>query len=104
MFCHLIALAGLFVPFVGNIVGPLILWIIKKDTMPYVDYHGKESLNFNITVSIAAAVCLFTFWLVLPLLLLVVIAIAWLVFTIMAALKASEGQRYQYPLTLRLVK
>jgi len=106
MLCHLLAFAGLLVPhFPGvGIVGPLILWAIKKDSMPFVNEQGKEAINFNITVSIAAAVCLVTFWLLLPILLLIGIAIAWVVFTIIAAIKANDGQHYRYPLTLRLVK
>jgi uncharacterized Tic20 family protein len=52
MFCHLAALSGFIIP-LGNILGPLILWLIKKDTMPLVDQHGKEALNFQITVLFA---------------------------------------------------
>ncbi|MDZ4288955.1 MAG: DUF4870 domain-containing protein [Prosthecobacter sp.] len=105
MLTHLLALGGLVVPFPGgNIIGPLILWLIKKDTMPFVDYHGKEALNFNITVAIAAAICFVTFWLILPIILLIGVGIAWLVFTIIAAIQTSEGKHYRYPFTLRLVK
>jgi uncharacterized Tic20 family protein len=45
MFCHLIAFSGYVVPF-GSVLGPLIIWLIKKDEMPFVDDQGKESLNF----------------------------------------------------------
>jgi len=111
MFCHLAALAGgllgvatgIPIPF-GNILGPLIIWLVKKDTMPLVDQHGKESLNFQITVSIAIAACLVLFFLVLPLLLIPIIGIAALVLTIIATIKASNGEFFRYPFTLRLVK
>src|SRR5688572_11206372 len=58
MLTHLLALAGFVIPVVGNVAGPLVLWLVKKDTMPFVDDNGKEAVNFNITVSIATAVCL----------------------------------------------
>ena len=56
MFAHLSALVGLVFP-LGSIIGPLVIWLIKKDTMPFVNDQGKEALNFNITVAIAAMVC-----------------------------------------------
>ena len=56
MLCHLSALAGFVVPF-GSIIGPLIVWLIKKDEMPIVDEHGKKALNFQITMAIAYLVC-----------------------------------------------
>jgi uncharacterized Tic20 family protein len=103
MLCHLLALSGFIVPG-ASIIGPLILWHIKKDTMPFVDEHGKEALNFNITFAIFAVLCFVTFWLFLPMLLLFAGGVAWIVLTIIASLKASEGKGYRYPLTLRLVK
>ncbi|MDA7978264.1 MAG: DUF4870 domain-containing protein [Pirellulales bacterium] len=105
LFCHLSALSGYIgIPF-GQIVGPLIVWLLKKDEMPFVDYHGKESLNFNITVSIALIVCIpLTFCFFIGLILIIPIAIAALVFTIIAAIKANSGEYYRYPMTLRLIK
>ena len=84
-----------------NIIAPLVLWLIKKDTMPFVNDQGKEVLNFQITVSIAAIVCAITI-LLLPVVFL--IAIATLVFIIIGAIKANEGVAYRFPFTLRLIK
>lgn len=103
MFAHLSALAGLVVPF-GNILGPLIIWLIKKDTMPLVNDQGKEALNFNITVAIAAVVCWALFFVLIGFLLLPALVIGWLVFVILATVRANEGNYYRYPFTLRLVK
>lgn len=103
MLCHLLALAGLMLP-MGNIIGPLVMWLIKKDTMPMVDAAGKESLNFQITVSIALIACFVTIWLILPFFLMIAIAIAAVVFTIIAAIKTSEGVAYRYPWTIRFLK
>jgi len=103
MLCHLGALAGYFIPF-GNIVGPLIFWLIKKDQYAFVDDQGKESLNFQITVSIAMLVCLLLSLIVIGFVLLFAVAIASLVLVIMAAVAASSGRTYRYPVCLRLIK
>ncbi len=110
LFAHLSSLSGLFTGGVGSIVGPLVIWLIKKDTMPFVEDQGKEALNFNITLLIAgivlAVLTLVTFGLGLvvtgPLLLILVVA--WLALTIVATIKAGNGESYRYPLTLRLIK
>ncbi len=94
----------------GCFIGPLIVWLVKKDTMPFVDDQGKEALNFNITVAIAFLVLLllsvvtFGIGLLIAIPLWVIIGIAWLVLTIVASVKANEGVRYRYPFTLRLIK
>jgi uncharacterized Tic20 family protein len=94
----------------GCFIGPLIIWLIKKDTMPFVDDQAKEALNFNITVAIASLVLLvlsivtFGIGLIIAIPMWIVIGIAWLVLTIVAAIKANEGVRYRYPFALRLIK
>jgi uncharacterized protein len=101
--CHLLALAGLVVPF-GNVLGPLIMWLVKKDESAFVDDQGKEALNFNITISIAGFVAFLLLFVVIGGILLPIIGIFWLVMTIIAAVKANGGERYRYPLTIRLIK
>ena len=112
--CHLSALALLIgVPF-GNILGPLVVWLIKKGDSPSVDAHGKEALNFQISVTIylfVATVITVSLMLIvigvllLPLLLaaLVVVPLLDLIFVIIAAVKAGNGEFYRYPFTLRLI-
>lgn len=103
MAAHLSALLGLVIPF-ANIVAPLVIWMIKKDTMSFVDDQGRESLNFQITVMIAAIVCGILVFVFIGLLLLPILGLVALVFTIIAAIKANEGVAYRYPFTLRLIK
>ena len=108
MLGHLSALSA-FITGIGCVLGPLIVWLIKRDTMPFAGEQAKEALNFNITVIIAAA----GLWLVtiltlgIGLLLTVPLALAlfvgWLVLTIIAAVKANAGEHYRYPVALRLV-
>jgi uncharacterized protein len=103
MFAHLSALIGFVIPF-GNILGPLIIWQMKKNEMPFVDDQGKEALNFQITTLIAVAVCMLLMVVLIGFLLLPLVGLVWLVFTIIGALKANAGEFYRYPLTIRLIK
>jgi uncharacterized Tic20 family protein len=110
LFGHLAALTGLFTGGIGNIVGPLVIWLIKKDTMPFAADQAREALNFNITLLLVGVVLflitLVTFGLgaVLTMPLGLLIGIAWLVLTIVGAMKANDGVAYRYPFALRLVK
>ena len=109
-FTHLSALSGIVTGGLGSVVGPLVMWLVKKDTMPFVDDQGKEALNFNITVGIiflalaVLSIVTLGIGLVIAVPAWVIIGIAWLVLTIIAAIKANEGVAYRYPLTLRLIK
>lgn len=97
MLCHLL---GLFTSFVG----PLILWLIKKDEMKFVDDQGKEALNFQITVAIASIIASLLTFICIGFILLPAIGIADIIFCILAAVAANKGQAYRYPATIRLIK
>jgi uncharacterized Tic20 family protein len=103
MIAHLTALTGCIVPF-GNILGPLLVWLLKRDQSAFVAAHAKEALNFNITLAIGALVCLLLLQFSIGILMAALLAIFWLVMTIIAALKANEGLAYRYPFTVRPVK
>ena len=104
MICHLSALSGFLIPF-GNILGPLIVWLVKRAEMPLVDIHGKEALNFQITVSIAIAVCIALMFVLIGFVLIVIVGLGALVLTIVAAVKVSNGDlEYRYPFAIRLLK
>jgi uncharacterized Tic20 family protein len=105
MFCHLAALAMFTsIPF-ANIIGPLILWLIKKEDFAFVDDQGKEALNFQISVVIYALVSSVT--LCFPPLfgmILIGLMIANLIFIIIASIESNKGTAYRYPCCIRLVK
>jgi uncharacterized protein len=103
MFAHLSALAGYIIP-LGNFVGPLIVWMTKKQEHPFVDDQGKESLNFQITVLLALLVLSPTVCIGIGLIILPIIGVAALIFVIIAGIKANEGVAYRYPFALRLIK
>ncbi len=103
MLCHLIALVGFLIP-LGNILGPLVIWLIKKDQSSFIDVEGKEALNFNITVALAGFVSFLLMTVFIGFALIVIVAIFWVVMAIVAASKASSGEHYRYPLTIRLIQ
>ena len=103
LFAHLSALVGYIIPF-GSIIGPLVIWQIKKNEMPFVDDQGKEALNFQITIAIIAIVCLLLVLILIGILLLWALAIVNLVLIIIAALAANNGQAYRYPFAFRFIK
>jgi len=97
MLCHLL---GLFTCFIG----PLIIWLIKKDEDAFVDNQGKEALNFQITVGIAFIVSVLLAFVCVGVFLGIAVGIADLVFCIVAAAKANSGQAYRYPVSIRFIK
>ena len=103
MFCHLSAFAGYLIPF-GSIIGPLIIWLMKKDEMAFVDRHGKESLNFQISMLIYLFVSALLMLVVIGVFLIIGLAIFNLVVVIMASIKASNGEEWEYPLRIPFIK
>jgi hypothetical protein len=104
MFCHLAALAGFTgLPF-ANVLGPLILWLIKKDDFPFVDDQGKESLNFQISMAIYALITLPLFCIIIGPFLMAAVLIFDLIMVIIASIEANKGKAYRYPLCIRLIK
>ncbi|MBX8546091.1 DUF4870 domain-containing protein [Pseudomonas cichorii] len=103
MFCHFSAFFGLVFPF-GNLLGPLIIWQLKKDADSFLDAQGKEALNFQITVSIASVVSMLLFVVVIGIPLLALVCIGAMVLTVIAGIKANDGRDYRYPFTWRALK
>ncbi len=108
MLCHLAGLAWILpiTPAFGSVLGPLIVWLIKKNEHPFVDEQGKEALNFQITMLIYGVVAALLMLLCIGFLLLLVVGVVDVVFTVIAAIKANDGYhyRYPYPLIIRFVK
>jgi uncharacterized protein len=100
---HLSTFAGLVVPF-GSVIGPLAVWLTRRDRDPFIDDTGREALNFGISIAIYGSVLLVGALMLVGIPLLMVGVIAWVVLASLAAVKASQGQSYRYPLTIRLVR
>jgi uncharacterized Tic20 family protein len=102
---HLSGLSGIVLGIaLAHVIVPLVIWLIKRADSPQIDITGKEVLNFQISFSIyfliAGALC----WLLIGFLILPVLLIIWLVYTILAAVRTSNGETYHYPMTIRFLK
>ena len=97
LLCHLL---GFFTCFIG----PLIVWLIKKDDHPYIDQQGKEALNFQITLTIAYVVGMILTFVCIGFLILAAVGLADIIFVIMACIASSKGEAYRYPVSIRLIK
>ncbi len=102
--CHASALAGFLIPGAGHILAPLIVWLVKRGESPQIDEHGKESLNFQIFMLIYSIIAGVLCLVLIGFVLLPILHLINAVLVIIASLKASEGQLYRYPLTIRLIK
>jgi uncharacterized protein len=85
-------------------IGPLIIWLIKKDESTFIDYHGKEYFNFLITYSVYSIVSVILMVVLIGMLTIWLVGIYAFVFTIIAAVKAYEGKEYHIPLVFRLIR
>jgi uncharacterized Tic20 family protein len=88
----------------ADIVGPLIIWLSKREDSPEIDAHGKESLNFQISMLIYNAISAILCLVLIGFVFLGVLHILNIIFVIIAAVRASEGKLWRYPLTIRLIK
>ena len=102
--CHAAALLGLFFHFLGHLLGPLIVWLVKRGDSPEVDAHGKESLNFQISMLIYDAIAAILCIVLIGIPILIALWVLNTVLVIIASIQASEGKFYRYPLTIRLIK
>jgi uncharacterized Tic20 family protein len=105
MFCHLSALAGYnILPGIGFVIGPLIIWLIKKQEHIFIDEQGKEALNFQISMMIYMFASAILILVLVGFLLLISLGIFQLIMIIIAAIKANNGEHFKYPLSIRFIK
>jgi len=98
MLAHILAIPGGF-------VGPLIIFLLKKDESEFIEFHSREALNFQITLLLASFVGVgFTFFCLLGVVFIPAIVIVDIVFCILAGIKANDGEKYEYPVSIRIVK
>jgi len=102
--CHLSALAGLLGNGVGFLLGPLIVWVVKKQDDPFIDENGKEAVNFQITMFLALIVSAVLIFVVVGFFLLILVGIVMVVLPVIAGIKASDGELFRYPLTIRFIR
>ena len=103
MVVHLSAFAGHIFPF-AHIIAPLVVWLVRRETSAFVDEHGKEAVNAQITFTIYAAISVALCFVLIGIPLLGALYIANFILVIVAAVAANEGKTYRYPFIIRLVK
>ena len=103
MLCHFSALCMFIFPY-GNIGAPLIIWIIKKDEMSFVEDQAKEVLNFQISMTIYLIGSIILIIVLVGIPILIGLGIFNVIITIIAGIKANDGKSYRYPINLRLIK
>ncbi len=100
MLCHLL---GIF-PGIFGLIGPLIIWLVKKDSHPFINDNGKAAINFIISMIIYYMISFVLTLIVIGALLLPVLVVLQIVFVIIGALRASEGKVYRYPIAINFLK
>jgi uncharacterized Tic20 family protein len=104
MIAHFSSLAFFVLPPIGCVIGPLVVWALKKDRYPFATEAAKEAINFNVAVLIGYVVCAVLAFAFVGLVLGTALFIYWLVMTIIAGVKASEGFHYRHRFTLRILR
>ena len=99
LFAALIYVLSFFTVFLG----PLVIWIVKKDQSSFVDYHGREYFNFLISYTVYALVAGLLTFVLIGFLLLPIVGVAGFIFTIIAAIKAFEGKEYRFPFVFKIL-
>lgn len=103
MFVHFSLFAGYLVPLAGLVL-PIILWQIKKDQYPFVDVHGKIVVNWIISLIIYAAICAVLVFFVIGLIGFAILGALSIIFPIVGGIKANQGEAWEYPLTIKLIR
>ena len=100
---HLSAFIGYVIPF-GHIGGPLLIWLLKREDSPFIDFHGKEALNFQISMTIYLIISSILILVVIGILLVIGLVLLWVIAVIIVAVRAGNGQEARYPLRIRFIK
>jgi uncharacterized Tic20 family protein len=104
MFCHLGGLVGHALVGFGHVVVPLVLWLIKREEMPFVNQEGKEAVNFQLSITLYGIVSGLASFFCIGFLMLIAVGIFDLIVVIMACIEVSNGKAYRYPLCIRFIK
>lgn len=103
LIAHLSGFAGFVIPF-GNILAPLLIWLLKKQESAFVEKEAKEALNFQISVSIYTVIAAILVIVLLGFILVPVLLLFDVIVMVLAAISVASGTPYRYPLTIRFIK
>lgn len=103
MFLHLSQLAGLIIPFAGIVV-PIVIWQTQKEKIPALDAHGKMVANWMISAVIYSVISVILMFVLIGFLTILAVMLMAMVFPIIGAIKANNGELWDYPLTIKFLK
>ncbi len=103
MICHLSALVGLLGNGIGFLIGPLVVWLIKREDDPLIEEQGKEAVNFQLTMFLVMFVSLLLAFVLIGIPLLIMFGLMMVIFPIIAGVKTSNGEHYRYPISIRFL-
>jgi uncharacterized protein len=103
LFLHLSQLASVIVP-VAGIVLPIVIWQTQKDKMPALDAHGKMVANWLLSELIYACISVVLMFVLIGFLTILAVLVMGIVFPIIGAIKANNGEFWEYPLTIKFLK
>ena len=103
MLCHLSAML-MYVTVVGGFIAPLVIWLLKREEMPFVGDQGRETLNFQITTLLALCVGGILALVLIGFLIIGAVLLFHFIVTIIACVRSSEGVAYRYPLCWRVIR
>ena len=102
MLCHISTFFGMIIPF-GNILDPLIIWLIKKEELPFVSDQGKEVLNFQISMVMYLIISVILCFILIGIPIVIGLIIFDFIITIIASVNANDGKYYRYPITIHFI-
>ncbi len=102
MLCHLMTFSGLLVP-LGGVLGPLIMWLVKKDEHPFINRHGIAAVNFHLSMMLYYFVSFLLAFVIIGFFFLILLALADFILSIIGSIKASNGEEFRYPLAIPFI-
>jgi len=104
VFCHLGGFGLYVLPFAfGHVLVPLVIWLVKRNESTFIDEHGREALNFQVSVTLYGIVAGVLAFVLVGFVLLAALVVFQFVFMVIASVRASQGEPYRYPFTIRLI-
>ena len=103
MFCHIAAFAGYFIPF-GGIIGPLVIWLSKRDESTWVNENGKASLNFQFSMLLYILLTIPLCFIIIGFPIIAVLLLLRIIFIVIASVRASKGEEFRYPLAIPFIQ
>jgi uncharacterized Tic20 family protein len=104
MFCHLGGLVGNVLMGFGHVVVPLVLWLIKREQMPFVNQEGREAVNFQLSITLYALISGVASFFCIGFFMLLAVGIFDLIVVVLACIESSKGNAYKYPLCIRFIQ